>query len=1126
VSFVHLHVHTEHSFLDGVPTLPGLVKRVAELGQGAVAITDHGEVSGHLKFQTAAKEQGIQPIFGMEGYFVDDALDKTVRNEKHITLLAVSQVGLTNLWKLSSRAYIEGLYYKPRIDWKMLEEHGEGIIATSGCMGGFVAHLLIEGEDQYNPGLAEERMGRMASILGDRFYIELHTFPDDKQRDLNKALVEKGSNFGIPMIAVSDSHYLEPQDWEMHELLIAAQMQKKWNDPTRYTYGPGALHIMGEDEVYEKLTGHLPDLIVRTAMDNTVKIAEMAEGVELQGQRTYPIYLNKTEEDVEKLTRDAWKLFDERLGKLGIAGDELERYRERMTSELELVIAKGYAGYFLITAESVQWAKAKGLLIGPGRGSAGGSLRSYVLGITELDPVANGLLFERFLDPNLKSLPDIDIDVPQEERSMVLDHLREKYEVSSIGTLLTMKPRLLLKDFARVLNIPHQDEERIGKIITSTPGLDKDNLTWDQVWNYNHAAFQKVEKEDKSFVKLFDLMHTFAKHYKTAGAHAAGVVVNREPLMGLLPLRIKNKEDTEARTQMPMEDIEALGFMKMDFLGLRTLSTLMRAWKLANENWTPESGKPEPKWFHDWQYEYATYYEDLDVYKSIWTGRNLGIFQIETEGGSDIAKRYMPQNLEDMSSIVSLNRPGLTRNSDPDTNLTMLELFLQKREGRQPVTFRDPMLQPLLRHTFGAFLYQEQIMQVVRDLGDFTSEEQTKVRKAIGKKTGLESYKDRFVERAVSKGMVATTAEIIWNDMEKFGEYGFNKSHGFAYGIISYWTAWMKHHYPKEFLTALFQTDPDGIKQYNRECRRLEIPLLGPDINESDADFALINGRIRYGFEGTKGVGEASSEAVQSHRPYVSATDVMDKLEGTKANKKAIESLIIVGALDSVVTPEDRHGLPERWSDSKVSLYRLFRKKLKIGVRKDKGLDEDGIFQKYLPEFQSYANSVQIDDLDLNEVEYLGEHVTTLPFGRYLGPIMEHYKFPGYERLYVGEKGTLGGTLGEITTTKVRKKGANEGRAMGWVWLDYPVLEEGKVVDIESKRLVCFPKEWTYLSTKIATGVPVIVKIEKLADRDGFEGGMALQSVYRIDQGEHPGMHHGTVDYSGDDPTQVEGYYD
>lgn len=1103
MAFVHLHVHTEHSFLDGVPTLPALAKRVSELGQSAVAITDHGEVSGHLKFQTACQDQGIQPIFGMEGYFVDDVTEKVRYSYGHITLLAVSQVGLTNLWKLSSLAYTEGMYYKPRIDWKMLEAHSEGIVATGGCLGGCVANLLIEGEDQFNPNLADERIGRFMSILDDRFYLELHTFPDDKQRGVNKLLVEKSGMFGVPLLAVSDSHYLEPDGWESHELLIAAQMQKKWNDPTRYTYGPGALHVMGEDEVYEKLTGHLPAPIVRTAMDNTVKIAEMAKGVEVQGERTYPIYLNTVDEDVEKLTRDTWKLFDDRLDKLGIVGEAREQYRARLEYELEIVIKKGYAGYFLINAEAVSWAKGKGLLVNP-RGSAGGSLLSYVLQITETDPVEHGLMFERFLDPDLKSLPDIDIDVPQDDRDQMLDHLREKYEVAGIGTLLTMKPRLLLKDFCRVLSIPHADEERIGKIITSTPGLDKDDLTWDQVWNYNHKAFQKVEKEDKSFTKLFDLMHQFAKHYKTAGAHAAGIVVNREPLLGKLPLRIK---DDMIRTQMPMEDVEALGFMKMDFLGLRTLSTLMRAWKMANENWTPESGKPEPKWFHDWQYEPDIYYTDLDVYKSLWQGRVLGIFQIETEGGTQITKRYMPQSLEDMCAIVSLNRPGLTRNSDPDTKLTMLELFLQKREGRQPVVFHHPLLEPLLKHTFGAFLYQEQIMQVCRDMGGFTPEEQAKVRKALGKKTGLEKFKDIFTTNAVERGVDATVAETIWREMEKFGEYGFNKSHGFAYGMVSYWTAWMKHHYPQEFLTALFQTDPKNIKAYNRECRRLNIPLLGPDVNESMADFALVNGRIRYGFAGTKGIGDTSSSAIQTHRPYVSATDVVDKLEGTKANKKAVEALCVVGALDSVVTDDDRVGLPPRWSDSKVALYRLFRKKLKIGVRKDKGLDEAGIFAKYLAEFQAYAESVSIDDLDLNEVEYLGEHVTTLPFGRYLEPIMEHQKFPGYERLYDGEKGTLGGTFGEVVMTQVKKEGANKGKQMGWVWLDYPVLEDGKVIDIESKRLVCFPNGWMVLADKIVAGAPVIVKIEKLADRDGYEGGMALKWVYRLDQGEHPGEH-------------------
>lgn len=1127
MAFVHLHVHTEFSFLDGASTLEGLVQRVVDIGQTAVAITDHGEVSGHLKFQQAANDVGIQPIYGMEGYFVDDVAERIPYNYKHITLLAISQVGLTNLWKLSSRAYTEGMHYKPRIDFEMLRDHSEGIIATGGCLGGCIANYLIEGEDQYDPGMADERIGRFMDILDDRFYLELHTFPDDKQRQVNKALVEKAGMFGVPLLAVSDSHYLRPEDWEMHELLTAAGMKKKHNDPTRFQYGYGALHLMDENEVFEKLSGHLPESVVREAMNNTVKIAKMAEGVHIEGNRTFPVFLESGADDEEMLKRDAWKMFDERLSKLGIESELKEEYRQRLDRELDLVINKGYAGYFLITADIVRWSKNKGFLMGPGRGSAGGSLLSYVLGITEIDPVANGLLFERFLDPELKSLPDIDIDVPQLERHKVLERLHEQYGdscVAGIGTLMTLKPKVLLNDFCRTLSISFDDNKLMGKIIDTTPDLVKDDMTWPEVYEYNEKSFAPWVKK---YPKLFELMNAFAAHYRQAGAHAAAVVVNREPLFGKLPMRVK---EDEIRTQVPMEDVEALGYMKMDFLGLRTLSTLMRALEMAQKNWTPESGKPEPVHFYEWQYN--GYYNDDEVYKSLWLGKNLGVFQIETPGVTEVAKRYDPRNLEDMCAIVSLFRPGLTRSEDPETKLTLLELFLQKREGRRGVTFHHHTLESILGNTFGAFLYQEQIMQTVRDLGDFTPEEQTKVRKILGKKKAeeMKKLKGDFIGRSTAKGISQEAADAIWNDMEKFGEYGFNKSHGFAYGMIAYWCAWMKYHYTEEFMCALFQTvdDTDKITLYNRECRRLDISVLGPDINESESDFILVNGRIRYGLQGVRNVGEASSKAVQENRPYASATDAVTRLDKTKANKKTLESMILVGALDSIVTEEDCEGLPSSWSPSKVALYRLFRSKLTIGVKKDAGLDERGIFQKYLPEFQDYADKLQIDDLDANEPLYLGDHVTTIPFGKYIDAAIEHFDYRGYEKMGVSEHAVIAGTVGEIRETKVKKEGPNKGREMAWIWLEFPVLEDGKVIDVESRRLVCFPKEYTYVQASVEEGAPVIMKVEKLADSNGYEGGLCIQSVYRIDRGEYPGSYMASkamVSVS-DDPTQAPGYWD
>lgn len=1044
MSFTHLHVHTEHSFLDGVPTLANLCERVLEIGQDSIAITDHGE----------------------------------------------------------------------------------GIIATGGCLGGCVATYLIESEidkktgeitpgKNYNPSFAEERISRLVDILDDRFYMELHTFPDPVQKQVNKLTVATANNLGVPMIAVSDSHYLRPDDWEDHELLIAAQMKMKWNDPKRYTYGEGALYVMSEDDIREKLTSHLPAGVVQQAIANTTLIKEMAEGTTIEVKHTTPVFLDTEKEDVNRLLRDAWDRFDKKAQRLGLDEDEYVEYRRQLQFELELVTKKGYAGYFLIVADVTRWAKDHAILIGPARGSAGGSLLSYVLGITEINPLQFGLLFERFLDETQTALPDIDVDVPQLERGLVLKYLADKYSVAAIGTLNTLAPKVLLNDFCRLLNIPGEDQAAISRLISQTPDLAALDFTWLEVRDMNAEGFAPWEKK---YPRLFELMVAFAAHYRHASVHAAGTVVNKEPLMGRMPLRKKSDIIT---TQFPQEDVEEMGYMKMDFLGLRTLSTLMRAMELAGKG---------PLEFYEWQYDWAKYYEDMAVYQSLWEGRNVGVFQLDTEGFSRIIQRYKPESIEDMCATVSLFRPGVTRAMDPDTKLNLLEVFLQKREGRIPVTFRDDALRPILGNTYGSFLYQEQVMQACRDLADFTGPEQTKLRKILGKTMPAEmaKFKGLFIERATHKGIESETAELIWNDIESFGVYGFNKSHGLAYGEITYWTAWVKHHYPREFLTALFQTDEDNIKTYNRECRRLDVTLLGPDVNESEADFSLINDRIRYGIHGVKFVSN-SSDAIKQMRPYTSVTDFMTKMVGTKVTKRSVEPLILVGALDSLVVAADRDEfLPTDWSDTKVALWRMYRAKMKLGKREAAALDEEGIYDKYAEDFEDYANSIHIDDRARAEVEYLGENVTTLPFGQWLPLITTAARvwqrdrgippFIGVARMMVNDEATLGGIIKDVHLFKVRKEGPNQGREMCNITVEHPVLEDGVVTDIDTQRIVVFPKEFSGVKSRLEIDAPVFLRVTRLKG----DGGLCLNSVYRLDS-------NALRDRIGPEPVkelQEVGYYD
>lgn len=1105
--FVHLHVHTEHSFLDGVPTIPDLCDRVLELGQTAVAVTDHGEVSGHYKLQKEAVSRGIQPIFGIETYFVDDVSNRIKsrpsRDYDHMTLLAVSQEGLENLWRISSRAYIEGFYYKPRIDFGILRDHSEGIIATGGCLGGCVPAYLLPDSDLYNPSFAIERISRLMNILDGRFYLELHTFPTQDQRVVNLQQVDLANRLGIPLIAVSDSHYLRPDDWKIHELLIAAQMKLKWNDPKRYQYGPGALHVLSEDEVCERLN-YLPIEVVSGAIENTCAIAEMSRGVSIDPRRSFPIFLSNRSEDESRLRSDVERLADVRFDRLRLNDSAKSLYRKRLNDELELVIAKGYAGYFLIVADVIRWAKDRGILIGPGRGSVGGSLLSFVLGITEIDPVRYGLLFERFLDAEQLALPDIDVDVPQLQRHEVLEYLSNKYNVVAIGTLNTLAPRMLLNDLCRLLDIPHEDNDQMGRIISSTPDLTALNLTWTEVQEINAEAFRPWM--DK-YPMLFDLMDALQSHYRHASVHAAGVVVSRDDFMGRLPLR---KKSDIVSTQFPQEDVEELGYVKMDFLGLRTLSTISKAWQMAVESYErlQSSGEfdlpPRPIHPYEWQY-HPEYYEDRRVYESLWSGKNVGVFQLDTEGFSRIVQRYRPASIEEMCVTVSLFRPGITRAIDPDSKLNLVELFLQKREGRLPVTYRHDLLKPILEETYGSFLYQEQVMAACRDLAGFSPSEQTRIRKILGKLKSpdeMKKFKDLFVSRAKDRGIMPDVSESIWGDMEAFGIYSFNKSHGLAYGMLTYWTGWFKYHYPAEFMLALFQTDPDNIKAYNRECRRLGIPLLGPDVNESGVDFELVGGRIRYGLQGVKFV-DTTARIIIDRRPYLSVEDCLTKLSGTRVNKRVLESLILVGALDSIVTPDDRIGLPESWSATRVALWKLFRSRLKLPAI-HRSLDEGEIFRIYLPRFTEYAESLRVDDRGYAEVNYLGENVTTLPFGDWLPLIAKSLQlfkerkgippYVGIDRMMVNRPAMIGGIIREVREFKVRKAGANQGRRMYRFSIEYPVLEDGKVVDIDSEQVIVFPNESERLGSKLVVDEVVVAEVTKLKG----DGGICLKKLFRV----------------------------
>lgn len=1085
---IHLHNHSEFSFLDGLPTMEGLVARAEELGQSAIAVTDHGNVGGHLRFQREARRRGIKPIFGMEGYFTDD---RTVREGRkgekyeHITLIAQTEEGLRNLWTLSSRGFLDGFHYDPRVDWALLEKYSAGLVATSGCLSGCVASRFNPKSSKYDEQEGLARLGRFLNIFGDRFLIELHTFDNAEQRAVNEAMARIAASYGIRAVAVSDSHYLRPGDWESHELLVATQTGKTFDDPTRYTYGEGQLYVLSEADVRDRLA-YLGPEIVEAAIANTHWVADGCEAEIKTANRIVPVYFDTEEQDRKRLLDMALSEFDRRITLMGIKAntEQWKAYRVRLLDELELVMEKGFAGYFLIVRDVVMWAKERGILVGPSRGSVGGSLLAYILGITEVDPVRADLLFGRFLDPGRTSLPDIDLDFPKLERPLVREYLESKYHVATIGTLTSMQPRMLLRDIARVLKVPKQDVEQMVRVVEGVKDLTiaQVGVTWADVLDEVGA---ELSPWIKKYPKMFTLVGEFNQHIRHAAAHAAGVVLSKEPLDGVLPLR---KSNDDVRTQMEMGDVEALGFVKIDILGLRTLSTLMRALTMAQDSWKRDpKGRPEPKHFYDWQYNWSAYYEDEKVFQSLWGGKNVGVFQIETDGMRDVVKRYKPDSLEGLCNLVSIFRPGITRASDPETGLNLLDSFLQKREGRLKVNVRHPLLAPILEPTYGQFVYQEQVMRACGELAGFDLKEQDGVRKILGKghKDDMATIRQKFIDGAVANGVDKRTAAAIFGDMEAFGVYGFNKAHGYAYGMLAYWCAWMKNYYPHEMMAALFQTNPEKAVVYQRECQRLGISVLGPDIHESGQDFTLTdNGTIRYGLNSIKYVAGAA-ELLAELRPFKDIQDFATRVPKRRVTKRVVESLVLVGAIDGLVTGAERERFPD-WPPTRIALRRYWEAR-GDWAQMDRLRSEDG-----LREFDAYADGLGVDNRAASEEEMLGSVVSvSQPFGPYIDFMTRKDTYPGEDKMLSGEVRVMCGVVRKVRKL-VAKSGRNKDKPMCQMWLERPAAEEAH----ELEQVVCFPEQYKVYSDAIEVGVPVYIKVEKMGRGDGV---MVTQLV-RIDQ--------------------------
>ncbi|HWE80960.1 MAG TPA: DNA polymerase III subunit alpha [Gaiellaceae bacterium] len=859
--FVHLHVHSEYSILDGACRIPDLAKRAAELEMSSVSLTDHGSMAGAVQLFKATKGTGVKPIVGCEVYVTEDR-HRQQKGQAHLTLLAADNTGYSNLIKLSSLGYLEGYYYKPRVDWELLERHSSGVIALSGCLSGRVCKALEESRD--NDARAE--LDRLAQVFGrDSVYVELQNAHLEVQQRLVPKLVELAGAAGLPTVATGDVHYLRHEDARAHEALLCIQSGDSLKNPNHWKFETDHFYFKTPEEMALDFPGH------EDAMRRTLEVAERCNvTIELDN-----ILLPRFDTPND---RDAFDYLVELceaglVKRYGVATPELQ---ERLRFELKTIREMGFADYFLIVWDFIHFSKQNGISVGPGRGSAAGSIVAYCLEITDLDPIRYDLLFERFLNPGRKSMPDMDIDFAVEGRERVINYVTEKYgrdRVAQIITFSTMAARAAIRDAGRVLEIPYGVVDRIAKLVPEGPGQTLEECLKPSGELRKEVDGNPVAKE------IIELARPLEGLTRADSIHAAGVVIGAEPLMNTVPLQQKGAGQ-EVVTQFTMGDVEALGLLKMDFLGLRNLDVIDKAVELVGGIDITQIPM-----------------DDRKTYEMLARGEATGVFQFESSGMREALRQVKPTLFEDLIALVALYRPG---------PMQYIPSYAARKANREPVTYLDPRLKPITGSTFGISIYQEQSMEIAKQIGGFTPAEADDLRKAIGKKIHalMASLKTKFIEGAIANSTSDSVARQLWDDMEKAQDYSFNKSHAACYALISYRTAWLRAHHPCEYMAALISSvmsTKDRVPFYVNACHEIGIEVLPPDVNESQTDFAVVGGKIRFGLNAVKGVGELACRTIIRARdeggPFESLWDFTERVDPSVVNKRALESLVKCGAL-------------------------------------------------------------------------------------------------------------------------------------------------------------------------------------------------------------------------------------
>ena len=885
--FVHLHVHTQYSLLDGAIRVDDLLNKCKEFGMKAVAITDHGAMHGALEFYVKANKAGIKPIIGCEFYIApqDRKIHSGAKSSGdaafHLVLLAMNTAGYKNLMKLASIAQLEGFYYKPRIDRETLIAHNEGLIALTACLHGGIPHLIL------NNNIKEARIETkgLQKIFGDRLYFELQDSGIKEQKKVNNGLKKLSKEFSIPLVATNDCHYLNQKESFAHEVLLCIQTGRTINDVNRFKFATDELYFKSPEDMCERFK-EFPGSI-----SESVKIAERCNLDLKFGEHHFPNFPLPDNETLdsyfERLAREG---LNERLTVLRNKDEmtaELEKsYHERLEMEIDVIKTMEFPGYFLIVADFINWAKKNHIPVGPGRGSGAGSLVAYCLRITEIDPMPYGLIFERFLNIERKSLPDFDIDFCQERRGEVFHYVQEKYggseHVAQIITFGSMKARAVIRDVGRALDMPFAEVDRIAKLIP-----DQLKITIKSAIE-QEPRLRDAEKRDENVATLLSTARVLEGLNRHMSTHAAGVVISPEPMTQYLPLCKGPKG--EILTQYDMKYTEMTGLIKFDFLGLKTLTVIDRAVKLietAIDSALEIDNIP---------------LDDPKTYDLLCKGDALGVFQLESSGMRALLTNMKPEVFSDLIALVALYRPGPMESG-------MVGNFVDTKHGKKPANYPLPELKPVLEETYGVIVYQEQVMKIANILASYTLGDADILRRAMGKKIPevMANEKEKFMAGAEKNNIPKDKAEYIFDLMAKFAGYGFNKSHSAAYALIAYQTAYLKAHYPAQFMAALLSCDmnnTDKVVTYINECRDNEIEVLPPDINESFKDFTVIDDRIRFGLAAVKNVGEAALDSIIEERQkdgaYESLEDFCCRVDLRRVNRRVLESLIKAGAFDSL----------------------------------------------------------------------------------------------------------------------------------------------------------------------------------------------------------------------------------